>query len=155
MADNYLEKKMEEFRQRASRTSNTANRKPATTLNKLLVKNRCYTHFDNKVVVRESHLRSIAEVCNKIEFLGGMVSDDFMFDYIIDSDSNTESTSAKAFISVKASLEKEFCHINLGMLIQSIALRATEMGLNCSFLNCEESSNKIMEVKMTVGKGIR
>lgn len=62
MADNYLENKFEELRDRAKRP---APRK-ANTLDTLLARNRSYRGYDKKVVVGMSTLEKIVAVTTKI-----------------------------------------------------------------------------------------
>ena len=56
MADNYLEKKMEDYR-----ASQPTKRRTAT-LRRLLQHNRSYRGYDNSFVVRQDQLRRIIEV---------------------------------------------------------------------------------------------
>lgn len=174
MADNYLEKKMEEFRSRAFNSRNGYSKKSGTTLSKLLAKNRAYTQFDSKVIVRTEHLKSITEVCNKIEFLGGMQSDDFSFEYITDQEHNAQiivklrhrinnlpCNAAEESKGISMELASgagntNIPYINLGILLQSMLLRATEMGLNGNYkkiIEFNNSSSKEIEMTIEVGKG--
>ena len=59
MADNYLGRKMEEYRARAAAP---AAPRPQATLRRLLAKNRSYRGYDPRFHVREDQLRSIIEV---------------------------------------------------------------------------------------------
>ncbi len=148
MADNYLEKKMEEFRNRPMTSG--SNRKAVTPLNKLLTRNRSYSHFDSKVIVRMEHLKSITGVCGKIEFLGGMTPEDFSFEYKFDDDTAQIIIKTNSYIA-------NIAYINLGILLQSMLLRATEMGLNGNCIQIEEkgdSSAREIEAAIIIGKGI-
>lgn len=60
MADNYLERKMEEYRSRQ------AAGRPAATLNTLLLRNRSYRGYDPRFVVRADQLRRIIDVNTRI-----------------------------------------------------------------------------------------
>ena len=60
MADNYLENKFEEFRNKQ------AKKKPAASLGTLLRKNRSYRGYDPSCVVTQAQLRRIAEVCTRV-----------------------------------------------------------------------------------------
>lgn len=62
MADNYLERKMEEYR---TRTAGQSGRRPLVTLSRLLQKNRSYRGYDTSFTVREDQLRRIIEVNTK------------------------------------------------------------------------------------------
>ena len=186
MADNYLEKKMEEYKARPWSTSGSKNHKTATTLSRLLVKNRKYDKFDNTVIVREEHLKSIAGVIDKIELFGNLSAEDFLVETLILEKSlsnkiennmnhpiilgvnlqQSEQLNARAFITVKYNtnkaklLDPNNCattdctttdyattdctttdyatiYFNLGIIAQSMLLRATEMGLNgnCIYFN--------------------
>ena len=76
MADNYIEKKMEEFKAMPPAGMALKNsRKPATTLSKLVAANKLCKSFNNKIIVREQHLKNLIEFfkrksikifCNKI-----------------------------------------------------------------------------------------
>ena len=192
MADNYLEKKMEEYKSRPWSTSGSKNHKTATTLSRLLVKNRKYEKFDNTVIVREEHLKSIAGVIDKIELFGNLSAEDFLVETLIlekslsnkiennmnhpiilgvnlqqsEQSEQSEQLNARAFITVKYNtnqaklLDPNNCattdctttdyattdctttdyatiYFNLGIIAQSMLLRATEMGLNgnCIYFN--------------------
>ena len=192
MAANYLEKKMEEYKSRPWSTSGSKNHKTATTLSRLLVKNRKYDKFDNTVIVREEHLKSIAGVIDKIELFGNLSAEDFLVETLIlekslsnkiennmnhpiilgvnlqqsEQSEQSEQLNARAFITVKYNtnkaklLDPNNCattdctttdyattdctttdyatiYFNLGIIAQSMLLRATEMGLNgnCIYFN--------------------
>ena len=62
MADNYLDRKMEEYRARGV----APVRRPAMTLTKLLLRNRSYRGYDPRFEVREDQLRSLIEVNTRI-----------------------------------------------------------------------------------------
>ena len=66
MADNYLEKKFEEFHsgKGGSRSKSTAANNPS--LNSLLLKNRSYRGFDNTYKVSREELLKIVDVCTKV-----------------------------------------------------------------------------------------
>ncbi len=179
MADNYLEKKMEEYKARPWSSSGSKSHKMATTLNKLLAKNRQYCIYDNIVVVREEHLRNISDVCSKIDFVGSIKQEDFVFEYIMLDEPLSESkfadnhpsvasvsksfatTNSKALIAIRYMKECENLqrlYLNLGILMQSMLLRATEMGLNGHCIYLEEkkllSDERLMAV-LAFGKGVQ
>lgn len=62
MADNYLEKKMEDFKAAGA----SSKSKPHQSLDKLLTRNRSYRGYDNTFVVRPDQLRRIISVVTKI-----------------------------------------------------------------------------------------
>ena len=183
MADNYLEKKMEEYKARPWTTSGGKSHKTATTLNRLLVKNRKYDKFDNTVIVREEHLKSIAEVLYKIELIGNIRAEDFLIETLIhekpvsnnyentvnhpiilgDNLEQSEQSNARAFIIVNYNtnqnkfIEPNDCAticFNLGIIAQSMLLRATEMGLNgnCIYFNELLRDNEQVNIKLTEEK---
>lgn len=195
MADNYLEKKMEEYKARPWTTSGGKSHKTATTLNRLLVKNRKYDKFDNTVIVREEHLKSIAEVLNKIELIGNIRAEDFLIETLIyekplsnnyentvnhpiilgdnleqseqskqsEHSKQSEQSNARAFIIVNYNtnqnkfIEPNDCAticFNLGIIAQSLLLRATEMGLNgnCIYFNELLRDNEQVNIKLTEEK---
>ena len=188
MADNYLEKKMEEFKNRPMNSNN--NKKAGNSLNKLLTRNRSYSQFDSKVIVRMEHLKSITDVCGKIEFIGGMKAEEFSFEYVINNDNLYDNTSefssaiskvnnASIVVKVNKNINNQLSStteestreytnatsiesyanlkfINLGILLQSMLLRATEMGLNgkCEkIIETDNSSGNEIEVTIAIGKG--
>ena len=62
MADNYLEKRMEAYREQPSKKS--ATRRP--TLTQLLLKNRSVRGYDPSFEVRADQLRSLIEVATRV-----------------------------------------------------------------------------------------
>ena len=64
MADNYLERKMEEYRARTAAAQ--GSRRPLATLSRLLLKNRSHRGYDANFIVREDQLRRIIAVNAKI-----------------------------------------------------------------------------------------
>lgn len=183
MADNYLEKKMEEYKARPWSTSGSKNHKTATTLSRLLVKNRKYDKFDNTVIVREEHLKSIAGVIDKIELFGNLSAEDFLVETLIlekslsnkiennmnhpiilgvnlQQSEQSEQLNARAFITVKyntnqaklldpnncATTDYATIYFNLGIIAQSMLLRATEMGLNGNCINFNETTWQTEEI---------
>ena len=63
MADNYLGRKMDEY---FARRDDRAARRPAMTLDRLLLKNRSHRGYDAGFVVRDDQLRRIIEVNARI-----------------------------------------------------------------------------------------
>ncbi len=143
MADNYLERKMEEYRARPA----SARRKPAVNLEKLLLKNRSFRGYDSRFLVREDQLRRIIAVntripsaCNRqvLRFrpvladeapkvlahihLGGGLPELHL---------PLPGTEPNAFIICCSTVaEDRYVDMDLGISAQSMLLQATEMGLN-------------------------
>ena len=141
MADNYLEKRMEDYLNQAPRAKKVA------TLNKLLRRNRSYRGYDSKFVVRDDQLRSIIETatlcpsarnqqCLRYRLvtreeahlvlphikLGGALPELHL---------PTEGTEPQAFIIVCSTIEEnKWVDMDLGISAQSMLLKATEMGLS-------------------------
>lgn len=143
MADNYLEKKMEEYRA----GKGTKSSKSHTSVNKLLEKNRSYRGYDNSFVVRPDQLRSIIDVNTKIPSarnsqllrfrpvtheeaekvlpfirLGGAIKDMKL---------PLEGCEPHAFIVICSATPTpdHYVYIDLGISAQSMLLKAVEIGL--------------------------
>ena len=143
MADNYLGRKMEEYRARAE----APVRRPAVTLTKLLLRNRSCRGYDPRFQVREDQLRTLIEVntripsaCNQqvLRFrpvlgdearqllplirLGGALPELHL---------PLPGTEPNAFIVICSTLpENRYVDMDLGISAQSMLLRAVEIGLN-------------------------
>jgi len=144
MADNYLERKMEEYRARREEKN---IRRPVTTLDRLLRKNRSYRGYDATFIVRADQLRSIIDVNARIPSARNQQA--LRFRPVL-SDEAPEvlkhirlggalpelrlplpGTEPNAFIIVCSTVEENrYVDIDLGISVQSMLLRATEMGLN-------------------------
>ena len=143
MADNYLEKKMEDY---LSGTG-SAKSKSSRRLEGLLMKNRSYRGYDNSYVVRPDQLRRIISVATKIPSarnsqllrfrpvtheeaakvspyirLGGALRDLKL---------PFEGTEPRAFVVIcSATTEPDhYVYIDLGIAAQSMLLQAVEIGL--------------------------
>ena len=143
MADGYLEKRMEEFASGAKKTVKHVS------LDTLFEKNRSYRGYNKDYLVTKDMLKRIVNVNTKIasgknqqvlrfklvtkgeeaDFvlknikLGGMLPE-LHLPY--------EGTEPEAFIIVCTSVpETKIIDIDLGISLQSMSLKATEMGLNC------------------------
>ena len=143
MADGYLEKRMEEFASGAKKTVKHVS------LDTLFEKNRSYRGYKKDFVVTNDMLKRIVNVNTKIasgknqqvlrfklvtkgedaDFvlknikLGGMLPE-LHLPY--------EGTEPEAFIIVCTSApETKIIDIDLGISLQSMSLKATDMGLNC------------------------
>lgn len=144
MADDYLGKKMEEYRARAGERS---VRRPAATLARLLLKNRSHRGYDVGYRVREDQLRRIIAVngcipsarnAQVLRFrpvladeaprmlpllrFGGALPDLHL---------PLPGTEPNAFIIVCSTVgEDRYVDIDLGISAQSMLLQAVEIGLN-------------------------
>lgn len=144
MADNYLERKMEEYR---ARPAGPARPHLAANLNRLLLKNRSYRGYDARFIVREDQLRSIIEVNTRIPSTRNqqvlrfrpVLSDEAprVLPHIHLGGALPElhlplaGTEPNAFIIICATTpEDRYVDMDLGISAQSMLLRAVEMGLN-------------------------
>ena len=108
MADNYLEKKMEEFKAMPGKGVASRSFKGNATLSKLVEKNIQYKEFNNKIIVRESHLNELAAFAtNNENFECKICLEQGEIEKIINSiknfnpnllNFNSEDTLPKAFI---------------------------------------------------------
>ena len=140
MADNYLEKRMEDYRQQQPAKRRTA------TLRNLLLRNRSYRGYDASFIVREDQLRRIIEVATlcpsarnqqvlrfrpvmgekakkvlKHIRLGGALPELHL---------PFAGTEPNAFIVICSTVEEsKYVDMDLGIVAQSMLLQATEIGL--------------------------
>lgn len=143
MADNYLGRKMEEYRARKE----APVRRPAVTLTKLLLRNRSYRGYDSRFVVREDQLRTLIEVNTRIPSARNqqvlrfrpVLSDEapLLLPLIRLGAALPElhlplpGTEPNAFIVICSTVpETRFVDMDLGISAQSMLLRAAEIGLN-------------------------
>ena len=144
MADNYLENKFGELRNRAK---HPAPRK-ANTLDTLLARNRSYRGYDKKVVVGMSTLEKIVAVTTKIPSARNqqvlrfkLVTRDSGADKVLahikmggalpELNLPFEGTEPEAFILICSSVpESKLVDIDLGIAAQSMLLKAADLGLN-------------------------
>jgi len=144
MADNYLEKKMEEYR------SSSINRQPSKaslTLNQLLLRNRSYRGYDKQRVVTQEELRRIINVNTRIPSARNQQC--LRFRPVIAEEADKilpfirlggalpelhlpfKGTEPNAYIIICSTVpEDRWVSIDLGISAQSMLLKATEMGLN-------------------------
>jgi nitroreductase len=141
MADNYLEKRMEDFKAQPA-----ARRKSSASLRRLLRANRSYRGYDASFEVREDQLRRIIEVATlcpsarnqqvlrfrpvlKAEAdkvlphirLGGALPDLHL---------PFAGTEPNAFVVICSTVEEsKYVDIDLGIVAQSMLLQAAEIGL--------------------------
>lgn len=144
MADNYLENKFEELRNRAK---HPAPRK-ANTLDTLLARNRSYRGYDKKVVVGMSTLEKIVAVTTKIPSARNqqvlrfkLVTKESGADVVLrhikmgaalpELHLPFPGTEPQAFIVICSTApETKLVDIDLGISAQSMLLKATELGYN-------------------------
>lgn len=145
MADDYIGKKMEEYRTRP--TSGSGNSAPLVTLNRLLLKNRSYRGYDPRFIVREDQLRRIIEVNTKIPSARNQQV--LRFRPVLTDEATRvlphirlggalpelqlplPGEAPNAFIIICSTVaEDRYVDIDLGISAQSMLLQATEIGLN-------------------------
>lgn len=143
MADNYLEKKMEEYRSRSQVSSHSKT----PTLNHLLLRNRSYRGYDKHRSVSNEELRRIVNVNTRIPSARNQQC--LRFKLVTANDAHRilphirlggalpelhlpfEGTEPQAFIIICSTIaEDRWVDIDLGISAQSMLLKATEMGLN-------------------------
>ena len=144
MADNYLDKKLEDYKARS--TASGGVRKTASSLNNLLIKNRSCRGYDSSFIVRDDQLRSIIDVNTKIP--SARNAQVLRFRPVNSSEAAKvlpnirlggalpelslplPGTEPNAFIIVCTTVpESKNVYIDLGISAQSMLLRAVEMGL--------------------------
>lgn len=140
MADNYLEKRMEDYRNQPP-----AKRRVAT-LQRLLRANRSYRGYDTSFKVREDQLRSIIEVATLcpsarnqqvLRFRPVLEAEaDVVLQHIRLGGALPElhlpfaGTEPRAFMVICSTVpDSHYVSVDLGIVAQSMLLRATELGL--------------------------
>ncbi len=143
MADNYLEKKMEEYRTRSQAVSHSKT----PTLNQLLIRNRSHRGYDTRRMVNTEELRRIVNVNTRIPSARNQQSLRFRLVTAEESDKvlphirlggalpelhlPLKGTEPQSFIIVCSTIsEDRWVYIDLGISAQSMLLKATEIGLN-------------------------
>ena len=143
MADNYLEKKMEQFKQQSAATST----KVKGGLSALLLKNRSTRGFDSSFKVRKDQLLRIIAVNSRIASARNsqtlrfrpVLSDecDKVMPYIKMGSALSElalplpGQEPNAFIVVCSTVEpRPSTYVDLGISVQSMLLQAVDIGLN-------------------------
>ncbi len=173
MADGYLERRMDEFNSGAKKTVKHVS------LDTLFEKNRSYRGYKTDFIVQQDMLERIVNVNTKIA--SGKNQQALRFKLVTKGDDADfvngniklggmlpelhlpyEGTEPEAFIIVCGSVpENKILDIDLGISLQSMSLKATEMGLNaliiCAFnkANIAEHFNLKHEplAILAVGKG--
>ena len=140
MADNYLEKRMEDYRNQAPRA------RKVQTLNRLLRRNRSYRGYDTKFEVRDDQLRRIIETATLcpsarnqqvLRFRPVLANEsDIMLKHVRLGGALPElhlpfpGTEPRAFVVICSTVEEsKYVDIDLGIVAQTMLLQATEMGL--------------------------
>ena len=143
MADNFLEKRMEQFRS----NTNTAPTKAKSSLSALLLKNRSTRGFDNSFKVRKDQLVRIVSVNNKVPSARNrqvlrfvLVTEErshlvlphiTMGSALSNMKLPLPGTEPNAFIVVCSICEPHAStYVDLGISVQSMLLQAAEIGLN-------------------------
>ena len=140
MADNYLEKRMEDYRSQAPRAKRVA------TLNKLLRRNRSYRGYDTSFEVRADQLRRIIETATLCPSARNQQV--LRFRPVLRNESDKvlkqirlggalpelhlpfPGTEPQAFIVICSTVkESKYVDIDLGIVAQTMLLQATELGL--------------------------
>ena len=147
MADNYLEKKFEEFQANRGQGPKHKTTSNNLSLNSLLLKNRSYRGFDSSRQVSLDELQQIAQVCTRIPSAKNQQV--LRFKLVAGEDSPRlqqytkwggalpelnlpfKGTEPSAFIIICSTVpENKWVDIDLGIAAQSMLLKAVEMGLN-------------------------
>lgn len=144
MADNYLEKRYEEV----FGSGKTKVKRVGHTLDELLIKNRSQRGYLKDYVVKQEELERIVGVCSKIPSARNqqvlrfrLVTRDTGAQQVLDNIKMGAAlpelhlpfpgTEPEAFIVIMTTVdENKMVDIDLGMAIQSMLLKAVEMGLN-------------------------
>ena len=147
MADNYLEKKFEEFHSGKGVASKHKTSSGNVSLNSLLLKNRSHRGYDSSRQVLVEELKQIAEVCTKIPSAKNQQV--LRYKLVAGEDAPRlqqytkwggalpelnlpfPGTEPSAFIIICSTVpENKWVDIDLGIAAQSMLLKAVEMGLN-------------------------
>ena len=157
MADNYLEKKMEDYR-----SAQPAKRRTAT-LRRLLLHNRSYRGYDASFKVREDQLRRIIEVATLcpsarnqqvLRFRPVLGNEaEVVLEHIRLGGALPElhlpfpGTEPNAFIVICSTIpDSHYVSVDLGIVAQSMLLQAVELGLGgicIGAFNHEEIKTKL------------
>lgn len=176
MADNYLEKRYEEV----FGSGHTKVKRVGHTLDELLLKNRSQRGYLKDYVVRREELERIVGVCSKIPSARNqqvlrfrLVTQDTGADKVLQNIKlgaalpelhlPLPGTEPEAFIVVMSTApESKMVDIDLGIALQSMMLKAVEMGLNALVIGAFNKANVTKELVLpyeplmilAIGKGI-
>ncbi len=177
MADNYLESKFDELH--AGKKARTIIKQVGQSLDSLLLKNRSYRGYDKNHVVNTGMLKLIVGVNTKIPSARNQQVLRFK---LITKDSGAErvlhniklggalpelhlpfdGTEPEAFIIVCSTVaENKMVDIDAGISVQSMLLKAVEMGLNGIIIGAFNKENIVKEFQIpyeplliiAIGKG--
>ena len=140
MADNYLEKRMEDYK------AHQPSKRRMATLGNLLLRNRSYRGYDSSFVVRDDQLRRIIEVATlcpsarnqqvlrfrpvRGDEARAMLSHIRLGGALPELHLPFAGTEPNAFIVICSTVEEsKYVDIDLGIVAQSMLLQATEIGL--------------------------
>ena len=140
MADNYLEKRMEDY------LAQQPSKKRVATLSRLLLRNRSYRGYDASFIVRDDQLRRIIEVarlCPSARNQQVLRFRPVLHDEAAKVLENIRlggalpelklpfaGTEPNAFIVICSTVEEsKYVDMDLGIVAQSMLLQATELGL--------------------------
>ena len=144
MADNYLEKRYEEV----FGAGRTKVKRVGHTLDELLTRNRSHRGYNKNYVVRREELERIVGVCSKVPSARNqqvlrfrLVTRDTGADIVLrniklgaalpDLHLPFPGTEPEAFIVICSTVpENKMVDVDLGIAIQSMLLKAVDMGLN-------------------------
>lgn len=176
MADNYLEKRYEEV----FGAGRTKVKRVGHTLDELLLRNRSYRGYNKDYVVKREELERIVGVCSKVPSARNQQVLRFR---LVTKDTGAEKvlrnikmgaalselhlpfpgTEPEAFIIVCSTQEEnKMIDIDLGIAIQSMLLKAVEMGLNGLTIGAFNPTQIATELELpltplliiAIGKGI-
>lgn len=176
MADNYLEKRYEEV----FGSGRTKVKRIGHTLDELLLKNRSQRGYLKDYVVKREELERIVGVCSKIPSARNqqvlrfrLVTKDSGADKVLPNIKLGAAlpelhlpfagTEPEAFIVIMSTVkEDKFVDVDLGMALQSMLLKAVEMGLNGLAIGSFHKGNIVRELELpyeplmvvSIGKGI-
>ena len=147
MADNYLEKKFDEFFGPGASHKKVIIKKNNQSIDNLLLKNRSYRGYNNSYIVSEQELMDIVSVNTRIP--SGMNQQCLRFKLVTSDDAQKVLKNIKlgaalpelnlpfpgeepnAFIIICSEKEENrIVDIDLGISMQSMLLKAVDMGLN-------------------------
>lgn len=175
MADNYLEKRMEEYRSRSQSTTKSVT----PTLNQLLVRNRSHRGYDKNRLVSIEELRRIVNVNTRIASARNQQC--LRFRLVTAEEAHkvlphirlggalpelhlpAAGSEPQAFIVVCSTQpEDRWVDIDLGISAQSMLLKATEMKLNGICIGAFNATAITQELSLpypplliiAIGKGI-
>ncbi|MDY6327704.1 MAG: nitroreductase family protein [Bacteroidales bacterium] len=175
MADGYIENAFDRYREGRS----SSKRADARTLSSLLRKNRSYRGYDKRYVVSREVLENIVSVN---ELLPSAKNQQALRFLLVTKDSGAdivlrniklggmlpelglpiEGTEPDAFIVVCSTVpESKMLHIDVGISLQSMALRAVELGYNGIMIGAFNAKNIQQEFSLetppvmllAIGKG--